>query len=117
MAFAENHGTIIFDQILSSEGLAHIGVNIFEQFDGETLENCESVCDLWRQFISRNGAKLWKRQYLAKLAKPGTPAHVLIKLYPNLFQLTVRSWTLGLFHAHQGTFHTVITNNLITNLF
>jgi hypothetical protein len=41
MDFAENHGTIIFDQILSSEGLAHIGENIFEQLDRETLANCE----------------------------------------------------------------------------
>jgi hypothetical protein len=95
MAFAENHGTIIFDQILSSEGLAHIGENIFEQFDGETLENCESVCDLWRQFISNNGVKLWKRQYLDKLAKPGTRAHALIKLNPNLFQFDCQ--------ADQGT--------------
>jgi hypothetical protein len=95
MAFAENHGMIIFDQILSSEGLAHIGENIFEQFDGETLENCESVCELWRQFISNNGVKLWKRQYLHKLAKPGTHAHALIKSNPNLFQFDCQ--------ADQGT--------------
>jgi hypothetical protein len=102
MAFAENHGTIIFHQILSSEGLAHIGENIFEQLDGETLENCESVCESWRQFISNNGVKLWKRQYLNKLAKPGTRAHALIKSNLNLFQFDSQ--------ADQGIFHTLITN-------
>jgi hypothetical protein len=103
MAFAENHGTIIFDQILSSEGLAHIGENIFEQLDGKSLENCELVCELWRQFISNNGVKLWKRQYLHKLAKPGTCAHVLIKSNPNLFQFDRQ--------ADQGTSicHTLIS--------
>jgi hypothetical protein len=102
MAFAENHGTIIFDQILSSIGLAHIGENIFEQLDGESLENCELVCESWRQFISNNGVKLWKRQYLHKLAKPGTDAHRLIKSNPNLFQFDSQ--------ADQGTFHTLKTN-------
>jgi hypothetical protein len=97
MAFAENHGTIIFDQILSCEGLAHIAENIFEQFDGETLVNCESVCELWQQFISNNGVKLWKRQYLHKLAKPGTRAHALIKSNPKLFQYFDQ--------ADQGIFH------------
>jgi hypothetical protein len=101
MALAENHGTIIFDQILSSEGLAHIGENFFEQIDGETLENCESVCELWRQFIGNNGVKLWKRQYLYKLAKPGTRAHGLIKSNPNLFQFDRQ--------ADQGTCHTLIS--------
>jgi hypothetical protein len=99
MAFAENHGTIIFDQILSSEGLAHIAENIFDQLDGETLANCESVCESWRQFISNNGVKLWKRQYLNKLAKPGTRAHALIKSNPNLFQFDSQ--------ADQGIFHTL----------
>jgi hypothetical protein len=101
MAFAENHGTIIFDQILSSEGLAHIRENIFEQIDGETLENCESVCELWRKFIGNNGVKLWKRQYLHKLAKPGTRAHALIKSNPHLFQFDSQ--------ADQGTCHNLIS--------
>jgi hypothetical protein len=64
--------------------LAHIGENIFGQFDGETLANCESVGESWRQFVINK--KLWKRQYLQKLAKPGTDAHRLIKSNPKLFQ-------------------------------
>jgi hypothetical protein len=85
MAFDENHGTRIFDQILSSEGLAHIGVNIFDQLDAESFANCELVCKSWRQFSINNG-QLWKRRYLHKLAKPGTDAHGLIKSNPTLFQ-------------------------------
>jgi hypothetical protein len=84
MAIAENHATRIFDQILSSEGLAHIAENIFNQLDVENLVNCEFVCKLWRKFI--NNVKLWKRRYLQKLAKPGTDAHRLIKSNPKLFQ-------------------------------
>jgi hypothetical protein len=95
MAFAENHGTRIFDQILSSEGLAWIGVNIFDQLDGETFANCELVCISWQQFIINNG-QLWKHRYLHKLAKPGTDAHSRIKSNPNLFQFD------------QGTFHILI---------
>jgi hypothetical protein len=88
-------GQEFFDRILCAEGLAHIAENIFDQFDGETLANCESVCESWRQFIINNGVKLWKRQYLYKLAKPGTDAHRLIKSNPKLFQLD---------QADQGTF-------------
>jgi hypothetical protein len=95
MAFAENHGTRIFNHILSSEGLAWIAVNIFDQLDGKTLENCELVCKLWRQFIIQNG-QLWKRRYLWKLAKPGTDAHGLIKSNTKLFE----------FDEEQGTFYT-----------
>jgi hypothetical protein len=91
MAFAEDHGTIIFDQILASRGLAHIGENIFNQLDGKTLANCEEVSPIWRQFIVNYG--LWKGQYLAQLAKPGSDAHRLIKSNPKLFQ------------ADQGIFH------------
>jgi hypothetical protein len=87
MAFAENHGTRIFDRILLSEGLAHIADKIFDQLDGETFANCELVCKLWRQFIMDNGLKVWKRLYLQKLAKPGTQSHGLIKSNPTLFQL------------------------------
>jgi hypothetical protein len=86
MAFAENHGIRIFDQILSSEGLAWIAVKIFDQLDGKSVENCESVCHLWRQFIINNGVKLWKRQYWQKLAQPGTEAYGLIKSNPKLFE-------------------------------
>jgi hypothetical protein len=94
MAFAKDHGTRIFDQILASRGLAHIGENIFNQLDGKTLASCEKVSPIWRQFIVNYG--LWKRQYLAKLAKlakPGSDAHCLIKSNPKLFQ------------ADQGIFH------------
>jgi hypothetical protein len=97
-------GQEFFDRILFAEGLAHIAENIFDQLDGETLANCESVCESWRQFISSNGVNLWKRQYLNKLAKPGTHAHALIKSNPNLFQYDSQ--------ADQGTFHTLITNLL-----
>jgi hypothetical protein len=95
-------GQEFFDQILLAEGLAHIAENIFDQLDGETLANCESVCESWQQFISNNGVKLWKRQYLNKLAKPGTRAYALIKSNPNLFQFDSQ--------ADQGTFHTLKTN-------
>jgi hypothetical protein len=77
-------GQEFFDRILFAEGLAHIAENIFGQFDGETLANCESVCESWLQFVINK--KLWKRQYLQKLAKPGTDAHRLIKSNPMLFQ-------------------------------
>jgi hypothetical protein len=96
MAFAEDHGTRIFDQILASGGLAHIAENIFDQLDGETLANCEEVSPIWRQFIVNNGVKLWKRQYLEKLAKPGSDAHRLIKSNPKLFQFDLQ--------ADQGNF-------------
>jgi hypothetical protein len=89
-------GQEFFDRILLAEGLAHIAENIFDQFDGETLANCESVCKSWRQFVINNGVKLWKRQYLHKLAKPGTDAHCEIKSNPKLFQYD---------QADQGTFH------------
>jgi hypothetical protein len=88
----ENHGTKFFNQILSSNGLAHIALAIFDQLEGETLANCEEVSPIWRQFIVNYG--LWKRQYLDKLAKPGSEAHRLIKTNPKLFQ------------ADQGIFHT-----------
>jgi hypothetical protein len=94
MALSEDHGTRILDQILSSRGLAHIGENIFNQLDGKTLANCEEVSPIWRQFIVNYG--LWKRQYLAKLAKPGSDAHRLIKSNPKLFQ------------ADQGIFHILL---------
>jgi hypothetical protein len=94
MAFSEDHGRRILDQILASEGLAHIAENFFDQLDGESLENCELVCKSWRQFIINNGLKFWKKQYLQKLAKPGTDAHRLIKSNPKLFQ-----------YFDQGTFH------------
>jgi hypothetical protein len=64
--------------------LAHIGENIFDQLDGKTLVNCEEVSPIWRQFIVNYG--LWKRQYLDKLAKPGSDAHLLIKSNLKLFQ-------------------------------
>jgi hypothetical protein len=92
MTFAENHGTRIFDQILSSEGLAWIAIKVFDQLDGNTLKNCELICKLWRQFIIKNG-QLWKRQYWNQLAKPGSDVHFLIKSYPELFPF------------NQGTFH------------
>jgi hypothetical protein len=79
-------GQEFFDQVLLAEGLAHIAENIFDQFDGETLANCEEVSQIWRQFVINNGVKLWKRQYLNKLAKPGTDTHHLIKSNPKLFQ-------------------------------
>jgi hypothetical protein len=84
-SFAEDHGTRIFDQILASRGLAHIGENIFDQLDGKTLANCEEVSPTWRQFIVYYDG-LWKRRYLDKLAKPGSDAHRLIKSNPKLFQ-------------------------------
>jgi hypothetical protein len=87
-------GQEFFDQILLAEGLAHIAENIFDQLDGQTLANCESVCQSWRQFFINK--KLWKRQYLQKLAKPGTDAHRLIQSNPKLFQYFDR--------ADQGTF-------------
>jgi hypothetical protein len=84
-------------KILASEGLAHIGEYIFEQLDGKTLANCEEVSPIWRQFIVNCGVKLWKRQYLEKLAKPGSDAHRLIKSNPKLFQFDLQ--------ADQGKFH------------
>jgi hypothetical protein len=89
-------GQEFFDQILLAEGLAHIAENIFDQLDGQTLANCESVGESWQQFFITNGVKLWKRQYLQKLAKPGTHAHRLIQSNPKLFQYFDR--------ADQGTF-------------
>jgi hypothetical protein len=79
-------GKELFDRILLSDGLAWIGVKIFDQLDGKTLENCDSVCELWRQFMIDNGAQLWKRQYLTKLANPGTDTYDLIKSNSELFQ-------------------------------
>jgi hypothetical protein len=90
-------GQEFFDQILLAGGLGHIAENIFDQLDGETLANCESVCELWQHFFINNGVKLWKRQYLQKLAKPGTDAHRLIQSDPKLFQYFDQ--------ADQGTFH------------
>jgi hypothetical protein len=73
MAFAEDHGTRIFDQILASGGLAHIAENIFDHLDVETFANCQLVCKSWRHFIVNiTNGQLWKRKYLQKLAKPGT---------------------------------------------
>jgi hypothetical protein len=95
MAFSKNHGTRIFDQIILSEGLAWIGVNIFDQLDGKTLANCELVCKSWLQFSINNVFQFWKRRYLHQLAKPGTYAHHLIKSNPKLFQFD---------KADQGTF-------------
>jgi hypothetical protein len=89
MAFAEDHGTTIFDQILASGGLAHIAESIFDQLDGESLANCEEVSLIWRQFILNYG--LWKMRYLEKLAKPGSDAHRLIKLNPKLFQFDLQA--------------------------
>jgi hypothetical protein len=77
-------GQEFFDRILLAEGLVHIAENIFDQFDGETLANCESVSESWRQFVINK--KLWKSRYLQKLAKPGTDAHRLIKSNLKLFQ-------------------------------
>jgi hypothetical protein len=93
-------GQEFFDRILLAEGLAHIAENIFDQLDGETLVNCESVGESWQQFFINNGHffyKFWKRQYLQKLAKPGTDAHRLIQSNPKLFQYFDQ--------ADQGTFH------------
>jgi hypothetical protein len=87
MAFAEDHGTIIFDQILAAGGLAHIAENFFDHLDVETFANCQLVCKSWRHFIVNiTNGQLWKRKYLQKLAKPGTRAHGLIKSNLNLFQ-------------------------------
>jgi hypothetical protein len=87
MAFAEDHGTRIFDQILASGGLAHIAENIFDHLDVETFANCHLVCKSWQHFIVNiTNGQLWKRKYLQKLAKPGTRAHGLIKTNLNLFQ-------------------------------
>jgi hypothetical protein len=87
MAFAEDHGTRIFDQILASGGLAHIAENIFDHLDVETFANCQLVCKSWRHFIVNiTNGQLWKRKYLQKLAKPETRAHRLIKSNLDLFQ-------------------------------
>jgi hypothetical protein len=96
-------GQEFFDRIFLAEGLAHIAENIFDQLDGETLANCETVSESWQQFVINNGklfCKLWKRQYLQKLAKPGTDAHRLIQSNPKLFQYFDQ--------AEQGTFHIFI---------
>jgi hypothetical protein len=93
-------GQEFFDQILLAEGLAHIAENIFDHLDVETLANCESVFESWQQFVINNGfffCKFWKRQYLQKLAKPGTDAHRLIQSNPKLFQYFDQ--------ADQGTFN------------
>jgi hypothetical protein len=82
-------GQEFFKQILLAEGLAHIAENIFDHLDAETLANCESVFESWQQFFINNGiffCKFWKRQYLQKLATPGTDAHRLIQSNPKLFQ-------------------------------
>jgi hypothetical protein len=82
-------GQEFFDRILFTEGLAHIAENIFDQLDGQTLANCESVSESWRQFVINNGklfCKFWKRQYMQKLANLGTDAHHLIPSNPKLFQ-------------------------------
>jgi hypothetical protein len=68
MDFAANNimtGQEFFDRILLADGLAHIAENIFDQLDGETLANCESVCESLRQFVINK--KLWKRQYCKNL--------------------------------------------------
>jgi hypothetical protein len=75
----------MIDQFLLLEGLAWIGVNIFNYLDGKSLKNCEFVCLLWRDFIINNPG-LWKRQYLDQLASPGTNAHALIRSNLKLFQ-------------------------------
>jgi hypothetical protein len=105
---AENitDGQEFFDRIFLAQGLAHIAENIFDQFDSETLANCESVCDTWRQFVINK--KLWKRQYLQKLAKPGTVSHRLIKYNPKLFQLDP---------ADQGTLQILYFYRLSTQQF
>jgi hypothetical protein len=93
-------GQEFFDRIFLAEGLAHIAENILDQLDGETLANCESVFESLQQFVINNGilfCKFWKRQYLQKLAKPGTDAHRLIQSNPKLFQYFDQ--------ADQGTFH------------
>jgi hypothetical protein len=87
MAFAEDHGTRIFDQIFASGGLAHIAENIFDHLDVETFANCHLVCKSWQHFVVNiTNGQLWKRKYLQKLAKPGTHADGLIKTNLNLFQ-------------------------------
>jgi hypothetical protein len=85
MAFAENHGKILFDRILLSPGLAVISETIFDQLDWKTLENCELVCKLWRKFVI--DAEFWKRRFMHKFAKPGSYAHDLIEANPKLIQL------------------------------
>jgi hypothetical protein len=95
-------GQEFFDRVLFAEGLAHIAENIFGHLDAETMANCESVCESWRHFFINNGkfCNFWKRQYLQKLAKPGTDAHRLIQSNPKLFQYFDQ--------ADQGTFHIFI---------
>jgi hypothetical protein len=82
MAFAENHGTIIFNKILLSPGLADIAERIFDQLDAKTFQNCDLVCKLWRQFFIVG--QLWKRRFMQKIAQPGTYAHCLIQANPRL---------------------------------
>jgi hypothetical protein len=92
MAFAEDHGTRIFDQIIASGGLAHIGENIFDHLDVETFTNCHLVCKSWQHYIVNiTNGQLWKRKYLQKLAKPGSDAHRLIKSNPKLFQFDLQA--------------------------
>jgi hypothetical protein len=87
MAFADDHGTRIFDQLLASGGLAHIAENIFDHLDVENFANCQLVCKSWQHFIVNiTNRQLWKRKYLQKLAKPGSRAHGPIKSNLNLFQ-------------------------------
>jgi hypothetical protein len=103
-------GQEFFDRIFLADGLAHIAENIFDQLDGETLANFESVCESLRQFVINNGklfCKFWKRQYLQKLAKPGTDAHRLIQSNPKLFQYFDQ--------ADQGTFHIFIHVGMTCN--
>jgi hypothetical protein len=100
MDFADNIATTgqdFFDQILSAEGLAWIGVKILDHFYRKTLQNCESVYNLWQQFIIENGQR--KRQYFHKLANPGSEAYQLIKSNPVLFQFD---------QADQGNFSSSI---------
>jgi hypothetical protein len=47
-------GQEFFDRFFLADGLAHIVKNIFDQFDAETLANCESVCESWQQFIIKS---------------------------------------------------------------
>jgi hypothetical protein len=82
-------GQEFFDQILLAEGLAHIAENIFDQLDGETLANFESVFESRQQFFIPGSAlhpPAPLQQYLQELAKPGTDAHRLIQSNPKLFQ-------------------------------
>jgi hypothetical protein len=103
-------GHDFFDRIFKAEGLADIAENILDQLDGETLANFESVFESLPQFVINNGiffCKFWKRQYLQKLAKPGTRAHRCIQSNPKLFQYFDQ--------ADQGTFHIFIHIGMTCN--